>query len=280
MKFLIGCDPEFFLKEGDKIIPACGTIPGTKDKPFKVEKGAVQVDGLATEFNIDPASTEDEFVINIDTVIGELKKLIPKNTDLSDTVSYSFEEVWKDIPYGSRRLGCDPDFDAYNEGERAVPNYLKKSTYRHVGGHIHIGWTKDQDIVSPTHLHACKELSKQLDYFLFLPSLLLDQKSEDRVAFYGQPGIFRPKPYGMEYRSLSNFWVLNEKLRRWVYRSVDKAIDEYVEKDNYYPAKYGETYIHTILYNLGNYKSKSKTLQTLATIKYFEQVYELYKDAI
>ena len=28
-----------------------------------------------------------------------------------------------------------------------------------------------------------------------------------RRQFYGQPGTFRPTPYGFEYRTLSNFWA-------------------------------------------------------------------------
>ncbi len=59
--FTYGCDPEVFLMVGDKYVSAHGLFPGTKAEPFKVEKGAVQVDGLALEFNIDPAKTPEEF---------------------------------------------------------------------------------------------------------------------------------------------------------------------------------------------------------------------------
>jgi len=39
-----------------------------------------------------------------------------------------------------------------------------------------------------------------------LPFLKFD-KQKNRRAFYGQPGLFRKKPYGIEYRTLSSFWL-------------------------------------------------------------------------
>ncbi len=57
MTMLIGADPEVFLKVGKKNISSHGLINGDKKNPLKVDKGAVQIDGTALEFNIDPAST-------------------------------------------------------------------------------------------------------------------------------------------------------------------------------------------------------------------------------
>ena len=56
-QILVGCDPEVFVAKGGKFISAHGMIPGTKKAPHKVERGAVQVDGMALEFNIDPAAS-------------------------------------------------------------------------------------------------------------------------------------------------------------------------------------------------------------------------------
>ena len=46
-----------------------------------------------------------------------------------------------------------------------------------------------------------------------------------RKQLYGKYGAYRPKPYGQEYRVLSNFWVFDEKLTGWVWDSVALALD-------------------------------------------------------
>ena len=45
-----------------------------------------------------------------------------------------------------------------------------------------------------------------------------------RKKLYGKAGAYRPKPYGLEYRSLSNFWVFDDKLIRWVWRNTERAL--------------------------------------------------------
>jgi hypothetical protein len=41
---------------------------------------------------------------------------------------------------------------------------------------------------------------------------------------YGQAGAFRIKPYGMEYRVLSNAWLQTPELMGWVYDNTIKAL--------------------------------------------------------
>lgn len=55
MSYLVGADPELFVSKAGVILSAFGLVGGTKKVPQKVERGAVQVDGMALEFNIDPA---------------------------------------------------------------------------------------------------------------------------------------------------------------------------------------------------------------------------------
>ena len=49
-----------------------------------------------------------------------------------------------------------------------------------------------------------------MDYTLGLDSLLLDSDTRRR-SMYGRAGSFRFKEYGIEYRTLSNFWIKNNK---------------------------------------------------------------------
>ena len=121
-------------------------------------------------------------------------------------------------------MGCEPDFDAWEDGkENPRPN--GDADFRTGAGHIHIGWTDGVDITHPEHLEACMTVVKQLDWSLGMLSTLYDG-DDKRRELYGDWGAFRPKPYGVEYRVLSNAWLRDPKLVAWVYRTVNKAVQD------------------------------------------------------
>jgi len=226
MELLLGADPELFVEKDGKFVSAHKMIPGHKQRPYKVEEGAVQVDGMALEFNINPARSEKEWLHSIDTVLSTLQSMIPKDHKISETATAYFdEEYMKAQPRKARMLGCEPDYNAYTETFNPRPD--EKSLMRTAAGHIHLGWgtgmKKDK-----SHMEECFSLAKQLDYYLGVPSLLLD-RDRKRREMYGQPGCFRPKSYGMEYRVLSNFWVMKDVFKSWVFRNTHMAFDKLVE---------------------------------------------------
>jgi hypothetical protein len=55
-----------------------------------------------------------------------------------------------------------------------------------------------------------------LDYVIGLPSILIDTDSQRR-KLYGKAGSMRHKDYGVEYRTVSNFWLGSQELMSWVY---------------------------------------------------------------
>ena len=217
MELLIGADPEIFVKKDGHFHSAHGLVPGTKEKPFAVPNGAVQVDGMALEFNIDPSETEDEFAEYISSVMQHLNDMTP-GFDLSKGATADFTpEHLAEQPEEALILGCEPDFNAYTGKENAPPNAA--ATFRTAAGHIHIGWCKDVDPYHPEHIAACELLVKELDLRLALPFATYD-KDNRRRELYGAPGAYRPKSYGVEYRVLSNAWLDSDELTRWVYRTV------------------------------------------------------------
>ena len=224
LDILIGCDPEVFMMDGEKFVSAHGAVPGDKADPFKVNKGAVQVDGMALEFNIDPASNADEFADNIQCVMETLRSMVP-NYQLAavPVAEFGFEHI-KAQPPEALVLGCDPDFNAWENGA-VNPKPNGEVDFRTGAGHVHIGWTSGMDISDKGHLEACIMLTKQLDFYLGLSSLLWD-KDTKRRTMYGAPGAFRPKPYGVEYRVLSNAWLQSPSLMKWVFNATKKAVDD------------------------------------------------------
>lgn len=231
MDILIGADPEIFVKKDGNLVSAHNLIPGTKAKPYKVDKGAVQVDGMALEFNINPASSEDEFVANINTVMGCLKGMVPDHEFCIEPTAHFGKELIESQPEEARVLGCEPDYNAYTGMENPRPD--AEFPFRTASGHVHIGWTKDMDPHDPEHFEACRMVTKQLDVMLGVPSLLWDRDKERR-KLYGNFGAFRPKSYGCEYRVLSNLWLSNEMLTRFVYLNAHWAIDRLLKGRRYY----------------------------------------------
>lgn len=210
MDILVGADPEFFLKKDGKFVSAYGIIPGTKKEPHKVEGGAVQVDGMAIEFNIDPASTADEFVNNINTVLAALRDMIPEEYEFCFEPVADFGQEYIDAqPLEARELGCDPDFNIYTGEFNEAPN--GNLGIRTAAGHIHVGWTNDMDIKDETHIEACTMMTQEMDYRLGLCSPVWDFDRR-RASMYGHLGTMRVKPYGVEYRTLSNAWLNEPKL--------------------------------------------------------------------
>lgn len=225
MHVRMGCDPELFVTNLDGVPKSAhGLVPGTKETPFKVNKGAIQVDGMALEFNIDPADTEEEWVTNIATVMQELRAATSDKYKFLIKPSVRFNGNHLNAqPDEAKELGCTPDFNAYTMQENPKPN--ANTTLRTASGHVHIGFTEGMDPKDPDHVIRCCTLAKHLDLFLGLRSLEWD-KDTTRRELYGNPGAIRIKPYGLEYRVLSNAWLEKEELVRFVYKQTLACIED------------------------------------------------------
>jgi len=84
-------------------------------------------------------------------------------------------------------------------------------------GHISIGWDnpEQEDQIN---------MIKAMDATVGLESVLLDDDVE-RKKLYGKAGCFRFREYGIEYRSLSNFWIKTDESLQWAWNTTMKAID-------------------------------------------------------
>lgn len=230
--FTFGADPEFFVGKNGVPISAHGLVPGDKKNPHKVNKGAVQVDGMALEFNIDPVEDEQGFITSLNEVMDQILKMVP-DVEYYDkpTAEFGFEYI-DSQPHEAKILGCEPDFNAYTKDVNPRPDV--NTPFRTAAGHIHIGWTNGVDRLHPEHFEACCTLTRMLDFYLGVPSLLWDE-DDQRRSLYGAAGAFRPTHYGMEYRTLSNRWLRADKpyLRKFVFHNTVKAIEKCFEDDTF-----------------------------------------------
>jgi hypothetical protein len=226
--FLVGADPELFVKQGDRFLSGHLFPCGTKAVPTPTKHGAVQVDGIALEFNVKPSATRSEFITNLKNVLGDLNEIVDRHYPGAKLESIPTAEVGMEflnsLPEINRELGCNPDYNAYSLGQNPSPN--AQLPFRTGSGHVHIGFKEfDESLLeSREHFEYCARIARQLDFFLGLPSLSWDTDSRRR-ELYGQAGAFRPKPYGLEYRVLSNKWVDDEYLVGFVYDQTEKAMN-------------------------------------------------------
>lgn len=218
-----GADPELFFRHPNgHYVSAIDKVGGTKEKPRPIEiaGAAVQEDNVAIEFNIAPVTNRKDFVRSIQDVLNYLDDFARKQ---KLTLALDAAAIFPDSELEDPRswsFGCDPDFNAWLKCENYVPEREEQYlNLRSAGGHLHIGYENPQDDVSI-------ELVKLLDIFIGCPSVLVD-KDKLRRKMYGKAGAFRLKPYGVEYRTLSNYWLQSPAYMEFVINQANKAIDYY-----------------------------------------------------
>jgi hypothetical protein len=238
-KILVGADPELFMRNPNTgaFVSAHDAVPGTKYEPFKVPNGAIQVDGTALEFNIDPAGSVDEFVHNIKSVRATLESYVPGYNVVAEPVaSYDADYFNWEVPSSAHTLGCDPDYNGWTGDQNPRPDPDGKPI-RTASGHVHIGWSDNLDVYDSQHFKDCCRIARQMDYYLGIHSLQWDPDPTRRLL-YGKAGAFRVKPYGMEYRVLSNRWLDKDSLIAWVYDAVQAGMNDFMS-DNIAEDKFG-----------------------------------------
>lgn len=204
----VGADIEYFAMNVDKnLIPCVGYIPGTKESPHTPDEWpngyAMQEDNIMVEVNIPPSTDYMNFAFSILDVqkmtVNYLEgKTKGKISGLSKKSHAKFSE--KDLSSPQAKIfGCEPDFDAYSGGTvRQIPQM--NPLMRTCGGHVHLGG----DFQCPDFVAA---LFAELYISVYANARSL--VSNPRRKSYGAPGAYRPKPYGIEYRTPDNKWTLS-----------------------------------------------------------------------
>lgn len=225
MKFSLGADPEIFcLGQDNNYRSAIDTFGGTKHEPRHLEElGAgfcVQEDNVALEFNIPASETSEVFIKNINSVVNYLSKAAAEAFGLhfSKESGVLFpEDQLQDIR--ALEFGCEPDYNAWTGRKNPRPA-AGDPRLRSAGGHVHVGIEEDL-----TRKDKCR-IAQLMDLHLGIPSVLMDQGTM-RKELYGKAGAMRFKPYGLEYRTLSNFWVFSDTLNKWVWDATERALNDY-----------------------------------------------------
>ena len=217
MKFNIGADPEVFLRKDGVMVSADGIIKGSKERPYPMGDGYESLrDNLMVEFNTPPQTTLAGWVKSIEVALAKIQDQIGNEYELVSAPSATFK--MKDIMSDAgQEAGCSEWLDAYTrESVTITPSEMQD--VRFAGGHIHFGWENPND----TQRFA---IVKELDKILY--PLSDKDPCEVRKQYYGRKGQVRSKPYGIEYRSLSNFWVGDKRLTSEIYNRVESVMSRF-----------------------------------------------------
>lgn len=214
-KLTVGADPEIFLTENGLIIPSCGLVGGTKDSPKQItEHTSIQEDNVTVEFNVRPVeysygsrALHGSAMRGLTDVQNYLRNINPNYDYLVDS-SHVFSEA-ELASEQARRFGCEPDLNAHTGGtQNRVFEASEVGRGRFCGGHIHLGFPDEVEVPKSA-------IVQLLDALVTLPAIA-DFGSEivgaERVKFYGKAGAYRDKPYGLEYRTPSNFWLARREI--------------------------------------------------------------------
>lgn len=223
----VGSDPEMFTQTPSGIITSVAGRLGC-DKWNKRELHPdvrLQEDNVLAEFDINPHSEFEAFDENMQRGLDSIRQVLENELDctIAEGVSshiYTMEEL-ESFDKSAFIFGCEPDFNALTGMQNPKPA-AADAGLRTAGGHIHIGYA--EHISKDQFSHSQAICGVMCDYFLGLPSLLLD-KDDRRRELYGKAGSVRMKSYGIEYRTLSNFWVFSQMQRQFIWGQAHKAFE-------------------------------------------------------
>jgi hypothetical protein len=241
LPFMLGSDPELviFDRKLDRIIPSNGLVKGTKDKPYRLTNGTVQLDGTATEIGPDAGRTAKEFLHNIKSVVQEVRQMLddvePNRYELrcGQLVSYHPDDV-KNICPTSFDIGCSAEYEIISRNGQPQLKEVRSSgkvssTAVPIGGHLHLGFCEGEDITDPLHLYDCRTLIDYFSYFTGCLHHLNRRRYEIRPV--GSP--VRVKTYGVEYRSPSSLWLADKELARMLFDAYYNAMDRLLSKQTF-----------------------------------------------
>jgi len=203
----LGHDSEMGLSQGGEIVSALDVF---NEEVFEDEHGRYFADNMNCEIAINPVSTLADFHKKTEGLLNHIRDrgLTPV---MEQVIRYPERCMKHPLSMVS---GCDPDFSAYFQEKNLAPDFTQLDSVRSCGGHMHASL----DGASP-YWYA-----RWMDALVALPLLKFEQNT-GRRELYGKAGCLREKPYGGEYRTLSNVWVEDPARREFVWEMTNKAAE-------------------------------------------------------
>lgn len=219
IQFTLGCDPEFFFSKSGKIIGAEKIISKKGLILTDYSSTKVIVDGVLAELNPIPCSCRQDLGHEISRCFEAIKNVISSDpslgVDFSQKITLTKKEL-DSLSDESKKFGCAPSNNVYSKQTNSVK--VKENTFkpRVAGGHIHLGHSGIKVIKDA--LDNPDRVIPMLDVLLGNSCVLIDKdpNAKNRRRLYGKAGEYRTPAHGLEYRTLSNFWLKSYPLMSFV----------------------------------------------------------------
>ncbi len=227
----VGSDPELFLRErsSGKIVSAIPVVKFDKENRIDLKNGFnFYYDNVSVEGNVPPATSKDEFVGNIATLIERIEKHLGGKYEAVPVASHVFPEAELQDE-AAQVIGCNPFFLSHSQ-EVAMPPEFKDGV-RASGFHIHLGradyakCSGEEFLIDPLSKIS---VINYMDLFVGVPSIVFDngEDSRFRKGLYTQSaGAHRPTAYGVEYRPLSASCMRSKELVALIYDLTIAAVE-------------------------------------------------------
>jgi hypothetical protein len=237
----LGGDPEFFFNcngaiiGSEKVLPENGLtydrnkkVAGTYDGAHTAGGGTTKIvrDGVQAELNPRPNTCRANLANEISQCFRQIALQLSKDVrvDFTPVVKVS-EEEFASLSEKSKEFGCAPSKNIYGENKITVD--AREYKYRSAGGHIHIGVLSNTHIKINKAIRDYERMVPLLDLIVGNTCVLIDRNpwNKERRKVYGRAGEHRTPAHGLEYRTLSNFWLQSYQLMSFVYGLTRLAVN-------------------------------------------------------
>lgn len=222
-----GCDPEFFFERdgriigAEKVLPKEGKLGAERYSDFGPKSNGLNLsafvlDGVQVELNPSPhtcrANLGNEIAAAFRVLKAHLEKMDGVKASFSATVTVPKREL-DSLCDKAKLLGCAPSLNSYSSSAKIGVKDPAKFRKRSAGGHIHIGLGGDTFLYRER-----KRLVPILDILVGNTCVMIDRDpgAAERREHYGRAGEYRLPEHGLEYRTLSNFWLRSYQLMSFV----------------------------------------------------------------
>ena len=223
---VLGADPEIFVQdEQGALLPAFQFL-GPKKKPnHSVHAGGATNaywDGFQAEFDTTPVSClafhVDCIQNGLRTVNDAAKRHKPGAKLMLSGVVPVPDELLSTAAPEHVAFGCMPSLNAY--GLHGDPSPGREVPYRFAGGHIHFG---TYNLTPEQHRDGVRGMDAFVG--ILTTALFGSFDSPIRRRYYGLPGEYRLPKHGVEYRTLSNAWLMHPAVTHLVHELARMGFD-------------------------------------------------------